>query len=234
MREPMSISDQVNAFNKSNHQRLVISRTMRQRRPVYSSFNTVHGDEDDIELKTLSFDVYTNKHLVASGKSILPYPENTRLDKLLLPSINKDINNDENRRRRKRRRPAYRKSLFHSYSFNSTEADLASLTARGTKPETQITITTPTIKDDDTIVSFQRHHAPPPSPSDDEIERLLYELQDRNQSRSPTRQSPIEKEGYIPFRLPVLNHSPKFGRSSSNSPSKDIRSTLSNYLQKYY
>lgn len=222
----MSISDQVNAFNRSNHQRLVIDRTVRQRLPVYSSLNTIHGDGDDEELKTLSFDVYTTKHLTATGKSILPYSERTRLDKLLLPSINKDTGNDENRRRRRRKRPSYRKSLFHSYSSNSTQADLAQLTARGTRPEPQVIM--PTIRDDDTVVSFQRHHAPPPSPSDDAIQRLLYELQERNQSRPPSRQSPVEKEGYIPFRLPILS------RSSTDSPPKDIRSTLSNYLQKYY
>ena len=201
-----------------------------QRLPVYSSLNNT--DDSNVELKTLSFDVYTTKHLVASGKSILPYSEHTRLDEILLPSINKDISRDENRRRRKRKRPPYRKSLFHAYSSITTEVDLAQLTAHGTKPESQTT--TPMIKDDDTVVSFQRHYAPPPSPSDDEVERILYELQDRNQSRPPTRQSPIEKDGYIPFRLPVLNRSPQFRRASTNSPSKDIRSTLSNYLQRYY
>jgi len=270
MREPMTIFEQVNAFNRSNRQRLVIDRTSPKRLiidrttpqrliinrtspkhliidrtspqrliidrttpqhlPVYSSLN--NRDDSNVELKSLSLDVYATKHLVASGKSILPYSEHTRFDEIVLPSINKDIIRDENRRRRKRKRPPYRKSLFHANSLSTTEADLAKLTAHGTKSESQTMA--PMIKDDDTVVSFQRHYAPPPSPSDDEVERLLCVLQDRNQSRPPSRESSIEKDGYIPYRLPVFNRSPQFRRSSTSSPVKDVRSTLSNYLHKYY
>jgi hypothetical protein len=230
MREPMTIFEQVNAFNRSNRQRLIIDRTSPQRLPVYSSLNNT--DDSNVELKTLSLDVYATKHLVASGKSILPYSEHTRLDEILLPSINKDTSRNENHRRRKRKRPPYRKSLFHAYSLNTTEADLAQLAAHGTKPESQTT--TPMIKDYDTVISSERHYAPPPSPSDDEVERISYVLQDRNQSRAPSRQTPMEKDGYIPFRLPVFNRSPQLRRSSTISPVKDIRSTLSNYLRKYY
>jgi hypothetical protein len=231
MREPMTLLEQSDAFNKLNRQRLLVNnQTPRYPPPSNSSLNNV--DDSSLELKTLSFDVYTSKHLITTGRSILPYDGQSRLDEILLPSIDKNINHDENRRRRKRKLPSYRKSLFHSYSSNSTQVDLAQITARGTRPESQII--TSIIKDDDTVVSFQRHHAPPPSPSDDELGRILFQIQDKNQSCPPTRQSPIEKEGYVPFRLPALNRSARFRRTPMNLPCKDIRSTLSNYLRRYY
>jgi hypothetical protein len=230
MRGPMSLFDQVNAFNRTNRQRLLIDRTVQQRPPVYSSLNRIV--DDNRELKTRSFDVYTSKHLATNRNSVLSYCDRTHLDEFLLPSIARDINEDENRRRRKRKRPFYRKSLFHSYSSNSTQADLVQLTARGLKPESHITI--PIIPVDDTVDNDEFHHAPPPSPSDNEIERLLHKLQDEDQSRVSSRQSPIEKEGYIPFRLPLLHQSSQYRHTPTPSPPKDIRSTLSNYLQRYY
>jgi hypothetical protein len=230
MREPMSLLAQANAFKNSNRQRLTADRTVRPRPAVYSSFT--HVDDSNVELKTLSLDVYASKHLVTTGKSILPHSQRGRLEEFLLPSINKDVNHDENRRRRKRRRPSYRKSLFHTYSSTSTQADLAHLAARGKKSALQRTEAV--IRDDDTVVSLERHHAPPPSPSNDEIERSLYDLQDISQSPPPSRQSPVELEGYIPFRLPALNRSARVQRTPSDSPAKDIRSTLSDYFQKYY
>jgi hypothetical protein len=225
MRESMTLLEQSHAFKKFNRQHFVVDRTVRHP-PVYSSLNNVH--DSDIGLKTLSFDVYTTKHLVTTGKSILPSSGYNHVNELILPPA--DINTKY--RRRKKKRPSYRQSLYHSDSSNSAQADLAQLTARGMKREVQVII--PTVNDDDTVVNFQRDHAPPPSPSDDEIERLLYQLQDRNQSRPPSRQSPLEKEGYIPFRLPKLRRSVRPHRTPMNSPSKDIRSTLSNYLQRYY
>ena len=231
MREPMSLCDQVNAFNKTNRQRLIIDRTVRQRpSAVYSSLNRIV--DDNRELKIRSLDVYTSNHLVTNTRSVLSYSDRSHLDELLLPSIARDVNEDENRRRRRRKRPFYRKSLFHSYSTNSTQVDLAQLTARGLKPESHITI--PIIQENDSVDNDESHHAPPPSPSDNEIERLLYELQDKDQSRPASRLSPVEKEGYIPFRLPLLHQSSRYRRTPTPSPPKDIRSTLSNYLQRYY
>lgn len=132
----------------------------------------------------------------------------------------------------KKKRPAYRKSLFHAYSVNTTKDDLPQLVAHGTKPKSQIA--TPIIKDYNTFVSPPRQYAPPPSSCDDEIGRLLYIEQHRNQSRPPSPESPVEKDECIPFRLPVLNRSPQLRHASTNSPTKGIRSTLSNYLQKFY
>ncbi|CAF0757427.1 unnamed protein product [Rotaria sp. Silwood1] len=229
MREPMTLYEQSNVFHKINRQRLLLDHTARHP-PVYSSLTNV--DDHDLELKNLSFDVYTSQHLVTTGKSILPYSGRHHLDEILLPVIDKDIHRDENQRRRKKKRPSYRKSLYHPTSSNSTQVDLTQLTARGTKPELQTII--PIACDDDIIANSQRHYAPPPSPSDDEIERLLYKLEAINQSRSPSQQSIKDKEGYIPFRLPKLHRPVQFRRTLTNSSPKDIRSTLSNYLQKYY
>lgn len=230
MHEPMTLLQQVNTFKKSNPQYLIIDRTVRQRRRVDSSFNNTV--DDNIELKTRSINVYASNHLVTNGKLILPGSERNRLGQLLLPSIYKDTNDNENYQPRKRKSPLYRKSLFHFYSPKSTPIDLSQLTARGIKRETHTT--TPIIKDNDSEVNVQRHHVPPPTPSDTDLERSSYELLDVNQSRLSMRQSPIENEGYIPFRLPVLQRTSQFSRISTNSSSKDIRSTLSNYLQRFY
>ncbi|CAF2527872.1 unnamed protein product [Rotaria sp. Silwood2] len=229
MREPMTLLEQSNAFHKINRQRLPFDQTTRN--PVVNASLT-NVDDHDLELRNLSFDVYTSKHLVTTGKSVLPYCGRHHLDEILLPVIEKDIHRDENQRRRKKKRPSYRKSLYHSSSPNATQVDLTQLTARGTKTELQTII--PIVNDDDTVVNAQRHYAPPPSPSDDEIERLLYKLETVNQSRSPSQQSIKDKEGYIPFRLPTLYETVQSRRTLTNSSPKDIRSTLSNYLRKYY
>jgi hypothetical protein len=230
MHESMTLLQQVNTFKKSNSQHLIIDRIARQRHLVVSSLNNV--DHNNKAMKSLSVDVYANKHLVTNGKSIFPPLEQSRLGELLLPSYHKDMNCNQNYQRRKRKRPAYRKSLFHLYSPRSTEIDLSQLTARRIKPETRII--SPVIKDNYTQVRVQHHYAPPPSPSDAEMQRSFYLVEDPNQSHSFSPQSPIETEGYIPFRLPVLYRSSQFSRTSTNSSFKDIRSTLSNYLQKFY
>ena len=227
MPEPMTILEQVNAFKRSNRQHLIIDRTFRRPPPppVYSSFN--HIDNENIELKTLSVDVYASKHLVNKNKSTLSPSERNRLGKLLLPSMDKT--DEIHHRRRKKKRPSYHKSLYHPHSPHSTETDLTQINARGMKPELHVVI--PVCPDDDTVISFQRDHVPPPSPSDDELDRLINDLQDRALSPSP---SPVEKEGYVPFRLPTLRQSARFRRTPIRLPVKDIRSTLSNYLRRYY
>lgn len=233
MPEPMTLLEQVNIFKKSNRQHLIVDRTIRQRSPpraVYSSFNQI--DNENIELKTLSIDVYTSKHLINKTKSTLSPYERNRLGKLLLPSIDKESSSNENHRRRKKKRPSYRQSLYHSHSPHSTEVDLAQINARGIKPELHVVI--PICRDDETIVSYQRDHVPPPSPSDDDIDRLVSDIQDRDPSYSPSVQSPMEKEGFVPFRLPTLRQSARFRRTPVRLPVKDVRSTLSNYLRKYY
>ena len=235
MPEPMSLLEQVNAFKRSNRQHLIIDRTVRRRPAVYSSFN--HIDNDNIELKTLSLDVYASQHLVKHTKSTLSPSERNRLGKLLLPSMDQDNNSDENYRRWKKRRPSYRKSLYHSRTPNSTETDLAEINARGMKPELHVMV--PTCRDDETVISAQHGHVPPPSPTD-EINRLFDNSYDENPSRSPSPPPPpppppaVEKEGYIPYRLPKLRQSARFRRTPIQMQGKDIRSTLSNYLRRYY
>jgi hypothetical protein len=153
-------------------------------------------------------DVYSSRPLLPTlTQSTKHYPT----EKFILPQIE----------RKKIKRPAYRTSLYHSNASSSTNVDHSLLTARGKKPES-----ISSIKDDETIINFQRHHAPPPSPSDDQIERILSEL---NRTRRSTPQSPEEIDGNIPYRLPALDHSGRRKRTV-----KDSTSTLSNYLQTYY
>ena len=222
MHESMTLLQQVNAYKKSNHQHLIIDRREQQRRLVVSSLNNLAHNNT-------SLDVYANKHLVTNGRSIFPSSEPSRLDQILSPSYHKDLNCNQNYQRRKKKRPAYIKSLFHLYSPRSTEVDLSQLTARRIKPESR-TIT-PANKDYAAEISSHRNYAPPPSPSDAEIQRSFYFMQDPNQSRSS---SPQSTEGYIPFRLPVLTQSSQFSHTSTNASFKDIRSTLSHYYQKFY
>lgn len=142
----------------------------------------------------------------------------SRTDKFILPTIEKD------NRTKKIRRPSYRTSLYHTNSVNSNRIDLSSsLKARGTKPEILLTK-----QDNDTIIDLHHHYAPPPSPSDDHIERLLSELNRTRQS------SPYEKDGNIPYRLPALHQSTRGRHSDMNIHSKDIKSTLSNYIHVSY
>lgn len=162
--------------------------------------------------------VYSSQHLIPITKQT----KNHRSEKFILPPIDKD----DNRYRRKNKRPSYRTSIYHSNTAVSSQIDLSSLTARGKKPEL---ITT--IKDDDTVMNLRRHHAPPPSPSDSHIERLLAEF---NCSGQSTPQSTTVIDGYIPYRLPALNQSALRRRTELNIPPKYIKSTLSNYLQRFY
>jgi len=222
----MSILDQVNAFHKNNRQQhLIIERPRKQHVPVYS-----HVNEDNSELKIRSFDVYTSKHLVITNrKPTLPFSERARLDEILLPTIERALNNqDGNHRRRQRRRPFYRKSLFHTYSSMSTQADLEQITARGIKAESRTTLQTcPDNASDNESTDMPRYRlVPPPSPSDSELERVFYQTS----SHSLLQPTPVDRgdEEDIPFRLPLLR------RARKNPSPKDIRSTLSNYLQRYY
>ena len=202
MRESMTLIEQANIFNKTNHQNFYLDRV---------------SPKKDL-LKTLSFDVYSSRHLISNAKQIT----NRRTDEYTLPLIDKD----QNRTRKQIKRPSYRTSVYHSNAANSSHLDLSLITARGTKPE----LLTP-IKDNDTVINLKRHHAPPPSPSDDQLERLLVEL---NQTRQSSPRLSQEKDGYIPYRLPALTQSARRTRTDCTVLSKDVKSTLSSYLQKFY
>ncbi len=138
MRESMTLIEQANILNKTNHQSFFFDRTSSKQ----------------------------NLHIYPSSRYFLPnitkQKKSYHTEKLILPPIDKD----ENRSRKKTRRPSYRTSIYHSNSNSrsSTRIDLSSLTARGTKPE--LITTKPelitTLKDDSTVMSLQRHHAPPP------------------------------------------------------------------------
>ena len=166
-----------------------------------------------ITKKTL--DVYaTPTTIITPNKSIK--------SKLILPPIDKD----DQRRRQRIKRPIYRTSLYHAATSSFTQIELTPLTTRGKKPDAVIPI-----RDDQTMVNFYRHLAPPPSPSDDQVERILSQLT-RTQQTTPI--PPVVTDGNVPYRLPALSQSVTQTRSAMNIPPKDIKSSLSTYLQRYY
>ncbi len=177
--------------------------------------------------QNLFFDrISSNKNVdVYSSRPFIPPTKQTKhyhSEKLILPSIDKD----DHQSRKKIKRPAYRTSLYHSNTSSSMHSDLSLLTARGKKPESIIPI-----KVDETIMNFESHHAPPPSPSDDQLERILSDLNRKRQSTPPSLD---EIDGNIPYRLPALHQSARRRRKDTTLPPKDVTSTLSNYLQRYY
>jgi hypothetical protein len=196
MPESMTLIEQANIFNKTNHQNLFFNRILSKQ----------------------NVDVYSSQYLVSN--STTKQTKHHHLENFILPPIDKD----DHRSRKNIRRPVYRTSLYHPNSRNSNLNDLSSLTARGKKPEL-------TIRDDDTIRNLQNHHAPPPSPSDDHLQRLVADF---NRNRYYTSRSPTETDGYIPYRLPSLSQTSIRSHAELNIRSKDIKSTFSNYLQKFY
>lgn len=162
-----------------------------------------------------------NLDVYATPTTILPSIKPIK-SKFTLPPIDKD----DQRTRKKIKRPIYRTSAFHSNTSSCTNIDLAALTARGKKPDAIIPL-----RDDQTIVNFQRQHAPPPSPSDDQVERILSQL---NRTRQSSPQPSVVTDGNVPYRLPALSQSVIQTRSVMNIPPKDVKSTLSTYLQTYY
>ena len=230
MREPMTLFEQANLYKKTNRQRLLIDQTAIRYPPVHSTSN--HIDNNDLALKNLSFDVYTHKHLLNAAKPPLLSGRQKRFDDFFFPSIDKDFLRDENRPVRNKKRPSYRKSLFHPESSSTISQGFTELTTRGTRTELKITL--PILGDDESTMNLRRDHVPPPSPSDEEIERFLTALQEKNTPTIVSPTSSVEKEEYVPFRLPALQKSARVRRTPDKSPYINIRSTLSNYLQKYY
>lgn len=155
-------------------------------------------------------DIYSSGQFLPTLRQTKQY----RSDKITLPSLDKD----EQRTRKTSKRPIYRTSLYHRDSAIVSHLSLTPLTGRGTHRETM-----KIFRDDDTVKNLQRHHAPPPSPSDDQLERIFSDL---NRTRQSSPRSDLGTDGYVPYRLPALHQSTQ-GRS------KDIRSTLSNYLHRY-
>lgn len=227
----MTWPSQNNLHKKSNRQRLLIEQTSVRYPVVYSTVNQF--ENNDLTLKNLSFDVYTHKHLINAGKTSFPSGRKKRIDEYFLPSIDKNILREEIRPVKNKKRPSYRKSLFHPDTLSNVSQGFSELTTRGTRTELKVTL--PIVTDDDSFLPIRRHYAPPPSPSDDEIERFLTELQEKNSpSRISSPPSTTDKEDYVPFRLPALHKSAHFRPTPEKASSKNIRSTLSNYLQKYY
>ena len=221
---------QSNLHKKTNRQRLLIEQTAVRYQPV------TRLPTNDSTLKNLSFDVYTHKHLLNAAKPPCPTGRQKRYEQFFLPSIDKNLLRDETRAVKNKKRPSYRKSLFHPETSSTVVSQgFTELTTRGTRTELKVTL--PMMTDDDSLQPIHRHYAPPPSPSDDEIERFLTELQEKtspSRISSPPSSSSVDNEDYVPFRLPALQKSARVRHTPEQPPYKNIRSTLSNYLQKYY
>ncbi|CAF1089626.1 unnamed protein product [Rotaria magnacalcarata] len=167
-------------------------------------------------LKSLSVTVYSSRHLISTQKQNVSY----RSDEQIFPPI-------ESHNQRKKKRPFYRSSLYHPGKVHSNEIDLSSLTARGTKSE----LLTTTLREDELIKEYEHHHAPPPSPSDDQLERFLYEF---NRARNSSPCSITHQDGQVPYRLPALKKPNRRTNSELTYPSQYVNTTTSNYFETFY
>ncbi|CAF2388392.1 unnamed protein product [Rotaria sp. Silwood2] len=199
MPESMTMIEHANILNKLNYQ---------------NSFRDRISSKNENFKKSLSFNVYSSRHLMLPGKKTKIF----RANEHILPSI-------ENGYRHKQKRPSYRTSLYHPNKSNPNQIDVSSLTARGTKSELFTTV-----KDDDRIIDFEHNHAPPPSPSDYQIERLVYEF---NRRRQFTPCLITHKDGYTPYRLPALKKSPRRVHSELNYPPTFIKRNLSSSFETF-
>ncbi|CAF0963164.1 unnamed protein product [Adineta steineri] len=195
---------QAHITDKTNYQRLFRDRSASTKE----------------SLKTLSFNVYSSRHLISPLTKQIKYQPCNRP---ILPPITKD----DNRNQRKLKRPSYRKSIYYSLVSNTPPIDLPVITTNRTKPELL------TLLQDETLIHFQYHHAPPPTPSDDQLGRILIEL---NQNEESTTDISTEdnESGLVPYRLPALKQSTKQLRKEKNSPPKHNITILSNYYQTLY
>lgn len=165
-------------------------------------------------LKTLSFTVYSNGHLAPTQKNSLPY----RSYENILPPI-------DPRNQPKKKRRSYRESMYHPPRFNAKKIDLSTLTARGTKSEYLTAV-----RENEILKDYEYQHAPPPSPSDDQIEKLIYEF---TRAKNITPCSFVRKDGHVPYRLPALKNNRRT-RSELTYPFEYTHSTLSNDFDEYY
>jgi len=191
------------------------SMTLIEQANIFNKINNQNLFFNRISSKQ-NVDIYSSRHLISNTTT--KQIKHHHVENFILPPIDKD----DHRSRKKIRRPVYRTSLYHPNSRNSIRNDLSSLTARGKRPELMTTI-----RDDDTVRNLQRHLAPPPSPSDDHLERLLADF---SRTRYSTPRSRTETDGNIPYRLPALSQTARRSYAELNIPSKDIKSTFSNYL----
>ncbi|CAF0944926.1 unnamed protein product [Adineta steineri] len=225
MRETMTLLEQ------SNRQRLLYDRTIRHP-PVYIFSNDT--DTNDVKPKFRSLYDDSIQDMVATGKSMLPNVGRNHFVEISISSSDKNPTSDENHTRPRRKRPSYRKSKYHAYSPNPSQAELALLTARGTRPEYRTPVPMPIVRQHEDVKHSQRPHVPPPSPSYEQMERVFIDAKDKNQSQTPIPKSNIKKNQPVTFRLPPLSLSPLSRRTPTNISTKEVRLNLSNYLQNCY
>ncbi|UJR35668.1 hypothetical protein I4U23_028418 [Adineta vaga] len=220
MREPMSLSE------LSNRQRLRTNQTKQ--------FSIPDPIVKDIKPKRRTFYDESLQDMMAKGKSMFSYSGGDYIVDLALCKSDGDINYDSKPTKRKRKRPYYRQSIYHSLLSSPIPIELTQLTARGVKPELQMTI--PPIKThNNEPTNIYRHNAPPPTPQYDETEQLTSrQSQEKSRIYPSTQKLNKGKERYSQFHLPSLNLSVLSRQVPKKLSAKEVRSTLSNYLQNYY
>lgn len=208
----MSFVEALNNFRKSARPKTFLEPLNNRQSSAFPlSFRP--SSRAEIELKNLSIDVYTNKHLFLNGSPTLKSGRSKRFDELILPKLKADSKKNLLLSTRSARRNSTHREITQNFIVKPSRTEL------------QIKI--PVFRDDETVFSYQRHNDPPPSPSDDEIDRFVTRLHDRDRSNSSSTDS-SDRDGFIPFRLPALQ------RIQTKNSASNARSTLSNYLQKYY
>ncbi|UJR10282.1 hypothetical protein I4U23_014489 [Adineta vaga] len=198
----MTLITQANFIDKLNHQ-----------------YNSKIQDN----LKTLSFNVYSSRHLSSTSKSTKYH----RSDLPILPSITKD----EYQYQRKTKRPTYRTSVYHSLVSNVTPVDLPVINSHRPKPKLF------TILRDESFTHFRRRPDPPPTPSDDFLDHASAET-NRTRQTSPqlytTDDDYDNDDGFIPYRLPALHQSTKQMRTEKYLTRQHPKTVLSDYYQTLY
>ena len=195
----MTLTEQANLYSKTSY----FNRTVRQSAPLVTPTNR---DQPQI----LSVHVYSAQRLFPLAKPV----KQDRPGNLHLPPIE---------RQKIKRPPLHRPAVQHLHSSQVTPTDLSQLTGRGL-----ITDSSALLKEMDRANADEYHHVPPPSPSDDQIECLLHELQRR---RPSTPRIPVSKDGYVPYRLPTLHPSMRSRQAAFPPPPTQMKSTLSTYRQ---
>lgn len=217
MREPLSI------LALSNRQRLHASSSKQISLPD-SSVQTNKP-------KRWRFYEESLQDMKATGKSVFPHSGSNYIVDVALTASDRDINYDQKPVKRRRKRPLYRQSIYHSYLTVPAPIELPNITARGRAPEVPVTISPVRMPEPPSVY---QHAAPPPTPQYDESEQSSRQSQEKTTNRSFTQKFMKGKERQSQFHLPALNLSVLSRQEPKKLSAKEVRSTLSNYLQNFY
>ncbi|CAF1020287.1 unnamed protein product [Adineta ricciae] len=217
MREPMSI------LALSNRQRLHVNPPKLI--PLPDSFIQSN------KAKRWRFYEESLQDMKATGKSVFPHSGGNYIVDFSLTASDRDINYDQKPVKRRRKRPIYRQSIYHSLLTIPAPIELSNISARGRAPE--VSMTMPPVRIPEPPSVYQ-HNAPPPTPQNDESEQSSRQSQDKSTVRPFAQKLMKGKERQSQFHLPALNLSVLSRQEPKKLSAKEVRSTLSNYLQNFY